>query len=78
MAISENEVNLRTALYKGNQVQAARWLSEFVQERYVAIKLTVKQQTSLMIICKTVVMSNQFLTPSELLHQARACLGYII
>ena len=76
--MSESEANLGTALYKGNQVQAARWLSEFVQEQYIAIKLTVQQRASLTVICQTVVMSNQFLTPSELLHQAQACFGYVV
>ena len=76
--MSENEENLRTALYKGNQVQAGRWLSEFVQERYASLKFTGKQRSALVAICQTVVMSNQFLTPNELLHQVACCLEYII
>ncbi|WP_188814142.1 hypothetical protein [Hymenobacter cavernae] len=76
--MSENEVNLRTALYKGNQVQAGRWLSEFVQEHYATLKLTVKQRASLLVICQTVVVSNQFLTPGELQQQVLSCLSYIV
>ncbi|OUJ70908.1 hypothetical protein [Hymenobacter crusticola] len=75
--MSENEVNLRAALYKGNPAQAGRWLSEFVQEQYTSLKFTVKQQAALVAICQTVVMSNQFLTPAELLQQVSCCIGYI-
>jgi len=76
--MSETEENLRTALYKGNQLQAGRWLSEYVQERYATLRLSIKQQAALLAICQTVVISNQFLTPNELLREVACCLAYIM